>query len=269
MKDVIFGFLGTGNMGGALASAVSKKTSPAAVVLSNRTRAKAEVLADKLGCAVAENAETAESAKFLFLGVKPQGMRELLASLSDVLGARKDRFVLVTMAAGLTVKTIREMAGGDYPVARIMPNTPAAVGEGVILYAADGLTDEEDATLRDALSGAGQVIVLPEEKIDAGSALSGCGPAFVCMMIEALADGAVACGLPRALALSAAAQTLKGTASLMLETGKHPGALKDEVCSPGGSTIEGVRTLEEGALRASCIDAVIAAYEKTKELGKQ
>ena len=269
MNNVIYGFLGTGNMGGALASAVAKKTSPASVLLANRTRAKAEALAVKLGCAVAENAEAAERANFLFLGVKPQGMRELLTSLSDVLGARNDRFVLVTMAAGLTVKTIREMAGGDYPVARIMPNTPAAVGEGVILYAADGLTGEEDETLRDALSGAGQVIVLPEEKIDAGSALSGCGPAFVCMMIEALADGAVACGLPRALALSAAAQTLKGTASLMLETGKHPGTLKDEVCSPGGSTIEGVRTLEEGALRASCMDAVIAAYEKTKELGKQ
>ena len=269
MENKIFGFIGTGNMGGALAAAVAKRTAPASVLLANRTRAKAEALAKTLGCAVAENAEAAQRADYIFLGVKPQGMRELLASLSDVFRARTDRFVLVTMAAGLTVKTIREMAGGDYPVARIMPNTPAAVGEGVILYAADGLTGEEDASLRDALSGAGQVIVLPEEKIDAGSALSGCGPAFVCMMIEALADGAVACGLPRALALSAAAQTMKGTASLMLETGKHPGALKDEVCSPGGSTIEGVRTLEEGALRASCIDAVIAAYEKTKALGKQ
>ncbi len=269
MKDVTIGFIGTGNMGGALARAAAAKAGGERLLLANRTAAKAEALAAELGAKAADNRTAAERSGFLFLGVKPQGMRELLLSLRETLAARQDRFVLVTMAAGLTVATIREMVGGDYPVARIMPNTPAAVGQGVILYTADGLTEDENGALTDLLSGAGRVISLPEEKIDAGSALSGCGPAFVCLVMEALADGAVACGLPRNLALSAAAETLRGTASLMLETGKHPGALKDDVCSPGGSTIAGVRALEDGAVRAAFMNAVIAAYEKTAELGKQ
>ena len=115
---------------------------------------------------------------------------------------------------------------------------------------------------------AGRFDRIPEALIDAGSAVSGCGPAFVCQFMEALADGGVTCGLPRDKALLYAAQMLAGTAELMLQTGQHPGVLKDAVCSPGGSTIQGVRRLEQGSFRADIIDAVVAAYERTKELGK-
>ena len=173
------------------------------------------------------------------------------------------------MAAGLTIESIRQMAGGDYPVIRIMPNTPASIGEGMILYAVgSGVPEDAVEIFLADMSGAGKFSLLPEHLIDAGSAVSGCGPAFVDLFIEALADGGVACGLPRAKALEFAAQMVLGSAKLVLETGKHPGELKDAVCSPGGTTIQGVRVLEEQGFRAAAMDAVIAAYEKTVAMKK-
>ena len=161
-----------------------------------------------------------------------------------------------------------ELAGRPYPVIRIMPNTPCAVGSGVILYDAnEQVTPEELEKFATAMSGAGLLDRLEERLIDAGSAVAGCGPAFACLFLEALADGGVACGLPRQKAVVYAAQMLKGTASLLLETGQHPGAMKDAVCSPGGSTIAGVRKLEENGFRGAAMDAVIAALERTAELG--
>lgn len=263
------GFIGTGNMGGALARAAVKTVDPAAVWLSNRTAAKAEALARELGCAAASNQEIAGTCGYIFLGVKPQMMAGLLRDLAPLLAARQDFFVLVTMAAGLTMADIRSMAGGTYPVIRIMPNTPVAVGSGVILYDA---TENVPQTVLDRfcrnLSAAGMLDPLPEALIDAGSAVSGCGPAFACLFLEALADGGVACGLPRAKALAYAAQMLLGTARLALETGQHPGQLKDAVCSPGGTTIAGVRALEQQGFRAAAMEAVEAAYARTKELAK-
>ena len=148
-----------------------------------------------------------------------------------------------------------------------MPNTPAAIGEGMILYACgEGVAKTEEKVFLDAMAGAGRFSPLPEKLIDAGSAVSGCGPAFVDLFIEALADGGVACGLPRAAAQEYAAQMVLGSARLLLESGKHPGALKDAVCSPGGTTIQGVRTLEEAGFRGAVMDAVIAAYEKNFDL---
>ena len=270
MAKYQFGFIGTGNMGGALAAAVCRRTAPEGVVLTNRTPGKAEALADKLGCAFsADNAAVARESRFLFLGVKPQMMAGMLAGIAPVLRERTDRFVLVTMAAGLTCGQIRAMAGGDWPVVRIMPNTPAAVGQGLILFSpAPDVTPEEAGELAAALSGGGLVEPLDEGLMDAGCSVSGCGPAFVCQFIEALADGGVACGVPRDKALRFAAQTLMGTAALMLSTGQHPGQLKDAVCSPGGSTIVGVLAAEEAGLRAAVSGAVLAAYDRTVELGK-
>ena len=233
------------------------------------TAEKAVRLAAELGCRAADSRAAAAEADFLFLGVKPQMMGALLAELAPVLSARQDRFVLVSMAAGLTIGTIRAMAGGDYPVIRIMPNTPAAIGEGMILYCAEGVEPEEKTAFVDVMQAAGSFDELSESLIDAGSAVSGCGPAFVYPFIEAMADGAVACGLPRAKAQLYAAQTLVGAARLVLESGDHPGALKDAVCSPGGSTIQGVRALEQNGFRSAVMEAVIAAYEKTVALGKQ
>lgn len=263
-----FGFIGTGNMGGALAAAAAKKLEPNTIFLANHTPEKAATLARELGCQAVDNL-TAATCGFVFLGVKPQVMAGLLNSLRPVLASRTDEFVLVSMAAGLSIADIRAMAGDDYPVIRIMPNTPVSVGAGVLLYdAADNVSQEALAYFVEAMSGAGLVDRLPERLIDAGSAVSGCGPAFADLFLEALADGGVACGLPRNKAYLYAAQMLIGSAKLALETGKHPGELKDAVCSPGGSTIAGVRALEQGAFRAAVMEAVESAYRRTKGLGK-
>lgn len=269
MSD-IWGFIGTGNMGGALVRAAAKTLDPHQLRLADKDTAKAQALADEIGAIVADNRIVAQTAQFLFLGVKPQMMADTLADILPELAARQDSFTLVTMAAGLTIADIRRMAGGDYPVIRIMPNIPVQAGEGMILYTrSENVSAACVEQLREGLSAAGCFDELPEKLIDAGSAVSGCGPAFVCLMLEALADGGVACGLPRDKALLYAAQTLKGTATLVMESGMHPGALKDAVCSPAGSTIAGVRALEENGLRGAAMAAVDAAYRRTVELGKQ
>ena len=269
MSTYTFGFIGTGYMGCALATAVARKENCEGILLANRTVAKAEVLAAQLGCHVGTNADVAGNCRYIFLGVKPQMMAETLAPLQEVLKNRADRFILVTMAAGLTMERIAALAGGDYPVIRIMPNTPCAIGEGMILYAAnDQVTAEELAFFTDALSGAGVLDELSEHLIDAGSAVAGCGPAYLCQIVEALADGGVTCGLPRQKALLYAAQMVKGTGALILQSGQHPAALKDAVCSPGGSTIAGVRAMESGGVRSAMMEAVIAADKRNKELGK-
>ncbi|MDO4315327.1 MAG: pyrroline-5-carboxylate reductase [Oscillospiraceae bacterium] len=262
-----FGFIGTGNMGGALARAARKRLSGDQILLSNRTAEKARLLAEELDCRAADNAAIAENADFIFLGVKPQMMPDLMLELRPILAGRRSPFILVTMAAGLTIRRIQDMAGGSFPVIRIMPNTPASIGEGMILYACgEGVAKDEESAFLDAMAGAGRFSPLPEKLIDAGSAVSGCGPAFVDLFLEALADGGVACGLPRAAALEYAAQMVAGSARLALESGKHPGALKDAVCSPGGTTIQGVRKLEEAGFRGAVMNAVIAAYEKNADL---
>ncbi len=258
-----FGFIGTGNMGGALAKGVVKAVGPEKVFLSNRSMDKAQALAKALGCQAVSGAEAARC-DFLFLGVKPHQIVELLKNLAPI----PENTVLVSMAAGVKMAEIQAAAGGN-PVIRIMPNTPVAVGEGVVLYdATDDAAPQALEQFQTAMAQCGLLDRLPEGLIDAGSALSGCGPAFACLFLEALADGGVACGLPRQKALLYAAQTVRGTARLLLETGEHPGKLKDQVCSPGGSTVQGVRALEQGGLRSAAIEAVIAAFEKTKELGK-
>ena len=266
------GFIGTGNMGSALASAVAKSgiASADALLLSNRTPAKAQAVATALGLAdtaVVDNTTIAADCDLIFLGVKPQMMADMLETLHDPLFARAtagDPFVLCTMAAGLSCERIRAMAGlPSAPVIRIMPNTPAAIGKGVIQVCSLGVTEQQLSDFELLLAPAGLVDRIDEHLIDAASAVSGCGPAFAYLFAEALADGAVACGLPRSKAITYAAAMLEGSAALVLESGKHPGVLKDAVCSPGGTTIQGVRVLEENGFRGAVMDAVIAAYEKT------
>ena len=267
--NTTFSFIGTGNMGGALARAAAKAMAPGDIYLSNKTAAKAEALAAELGCKAVDVQTAAATGGFVFLGVKPQMMADLLENIRPILAQREEPFVLVSMAAGLTIADIRRMAGGDYPVIRIMPNTPVAVGKGVILYdVSENVTQEAVETFCRQMRFSGLLDRLPEKLIDAGSAVAGCGPAFASLFIEALADGGVAAGLPRAKALEYAVQMLLGTAALALETGQHPAQMKDAVCSPGGSTIAGVRALEQGGFRAAVINAVDAAYLRTKQLGK-
>lgn len=265
-----FGFIGCGNMGGALARAVAKRIDGEHLLFCDADLAKAQGLAAEFGAAATSDARViAEQCDYIFLGVKPQGFDALFVSISEVLVARKTPFVLISMAAGVPIARVQSLAGVTCPIIRIMPNTPAAVGEGMILYATNSeVTSDVVKTFCEALSEAGVLDAIAEEKIDAASALSGCGPAFVYLFAEALADGAVECGLPRDKALLYAAQTLKGAAELMLCTGQHPGQLKDAVCSPGGTTIAGVHALEDCGLRAAAMNAVVAAYERTLELKK-
>lgn len=255
-------------MGGALASAAAK-SGEVQILLSNRTSAKAIALAERIDAAASSNGSIAKEADHIFLGVKPQMMADMLEDIAPSLKARESAPLLVSMAAGLTIARIRELAGGNYPVIRIMPNIPAAVGEGVIFYARSENCPQKslDAFLS-YMKPAGKLFPLEEKLQDAGSAVAGCGPAFAALFLEAMADGGVACGLPRVAAMQYAAQMMLGTAKMLLETGEHPGSLKDRVCSPGGSTIQGVRTLEENGMRAAVFNAVIAAYEKNLELKK-
>lgn len=263
---MITGFIGTGNMGGALAIAASRNPENT-LLLANRHSEKAEALCASIGGTVTDNGNIAEKADFIFLGVKPQMLEETVSGIRATLQARQTQFVIISMAAGTAIERVQELVGAKVPVIRIMPNTPVAVGEGMVLYACskEVSRDMEKAFLC-AMKNAGRFSAIEERLIDAGSAVSGCGPAFVSMFIEALADGGVACGLPRVKANEFAAQMVLGTARLMLESGTHPGAMKDAVCSPGGTTIQGVRTLEEAGFRGGVMDAVIAAYEKTLEL---
>lgn len=263
----MLGFIGTGSMGGALARAACVKTDPGRVILANRTPARAQALASELGCA-AGTAEEAAGAKYIFLGVKPKDMGGCLASIAPVLRARTDRFVLVSMAAGLDTAAIQDLAGHPWPVIRLCPNTPAALGRGLTAWCARDCTEEETAELADLMAGAGLWDQCPESLMDVASVLGGCTPAFVYMFIEAQSDGAVRCGMSRAQALRYAAAAVEGAAALCGQSGAHPGALKDAVCSPGGSTIEGVLALEESGFRSAASQAIIAAWEKTKRMGK-
>ena len=255
-----YGFIGCGNMGGAIAKAMANVCADLAVT-DRSGKAKA------LGLPYVSLEEIARQADRIFLAVKPQMMAGVLEPLQPILQERKP--LLITMAAGLTMEKIETMAGGNLPVIRIMPNTPTAIGMGVIQYCANERVTQE--VLSDVLSDmkpCGLLDALDEKLIDAASALSGSGPAYAYVFLEALADGAVACGIPRAKAYEYAAMTLAGSAQMYLHTGQHPGVLKDAVCSPGGSTIAGIKALEEGGFRAAAMNCVIATCNRNKELGK-
>lgn len=262
------GLIGAGTMGSAVLQAAAKGAPGAALYCSNRTPAKAQALAQEVGGQAVDNAAVARTCSLIFLGVKPQMIAGVLADLAPVLAARNDRFVLASMAAGLDGQAIQDLAGGKYPVICLMPNTPVAVGAGVVQYYGVDTTQEELDAFQTLMAPAGLVDPIEPHLLPAASGVSGCGPAFCALFIEALADGGVACGLPRAKALAYATQMVEGTAKLMMEKGLHPGQLKDGVCSPGGTTIQGVRVLEERGFRAAAMDAVIATFEKNKELAK-
>ena len=264
-----FGFIGTGNMGGALCAAVCKAVGGENVGAADFFREKAVAFCAENACILSDNEELASKVKYLFLGVKPQMMEGMLSGIRETLAKRADRIVLVSMAAGLSIETIRAMAGGEYPVIRIMPNTSVRVGEGMIEYCSSGVVPEEIEEFVAAMAYAGRLDSIPENLIDAASAVAGCGPAFAYLFMEALADGGVECGLPRQKAQVYAAQMLLGAAKLVLESGEHTGKLKDDVCSPGGTTIAGVHALEEGAFRSNVMNAVVRAYKRTLELSNK
>ena len=254
-------FIGTGNMGGALARAAALEEDNE-LLLVNRHPEKAEKLRAEIGGAVTDHAGAVAGADLLFLGVKPVVLPTLCETLRTLLQKREGRFVVVSMVAGVPIRKLQDELGEHLPIIRIMPNTPVAVGEGMILYScSEKVREEEVQSFLRAMRYAGCFMKIEERLMEAGMAVSGCGPAYVDLFVEALADAAVACGLPRKDAIRLAAQMVLGSAKLILESGRHPGELKDAVCSPGGTTIQGVRALEARGFRSAVFEAVMAAYD--------
>lgn len=263
------GFVGTGTMGSAVARVMRRALtkSEASFIFSNRSPEKRQKLAAELEGTEGSNDDIAQHCAYIFLGVKPQMMAEVLGGMAERLKSRTDSFVLISMAAGLTVGQIQEMAGGDYPVIRMMPNTPLEVGAGVVQYCGTA-SEQQLERFGTWMSHGGVADLVAESMMDAAMAISGCGPAFCALLVEALADGGVLCGLPREKALFYAAQTLVGTGELLLQKEMHPAVLKDGVCSPAGTTIKGVAELEKNGFRSGAIQAVLAAYEGNKAFQK-
>lgn len=257
------GFIGAGNMGSAVAKAVFGCRTQEEFFVSDPDAKKAENLAERLSGNVSSNKQIAQNCDLIFFAVKPHIVPEVLSEIKGILCEREDRFVLCSMATAVTMEKLRELCGKPVPVIRIMPNTPIEIGHGVTEYDTLGVAESEIEKFKMLMAKAGVLDALDEKRMDAASTVSGCGPAFAFMFAEALADGGVACGLPRDKALLYAAGMLEGAAALLLESEKHPGAQKDAVCSPGGTTIQGVRVLEERGFRGAVMDAVITAYEKT------
>ncbi len=261
--DEGIGFVGAGNMGAALARAVRRQLPEAEIYVSNRSPEKAEKLAEELDAAHVDNQWIAQCCRMIFLGVKPDVVPAVLKEMGPDLKLRERKPLLISMAARVSLGELEELAQGC-PVIRIMPNTPVSIGQGVTLYAAgEKVPGSAKAALLEALKSSGCLVGIPESQMAAAGVVAGCGPAFVDLFIEALADGGVYCGLPRDLAVRLAAEMTAGAARLALESGRHPGALKDAVCSPGGSTIRGVRQLEAAAFRGAVIEAVIASMGKS------
>lgn len=266
------GFIGLGNMASAIIGGILKEgiAAPGDITGSAKTEKTAQEKAERFGIETyTDNREVAKQADVLVLAVKPQFFPEVIAEIRDLV--REDTLV-ISVAAGKSMEYIEEQfgalkSGKQIKLVRCMPNTPALVLEGCTGYCANEQVSKEEKDLAQQLfSSFGKAMEVPERLMDAVGSVSGSSPAFVFMFIEALADGAVAEGMPRAQALEFAAQAVYGSAKLVLESGMHPGELKDMVCSPGGTTIQGVRTLENGGMRGAVMDAVIACVEKTRRL---
>lgn len=261
------GFIGCGNMGSAMISGILKKgiVKKHEIIVSNLTEAGAKRSREKLGVETTlDNRRVAAESEILFLAVKPQFYEEVIGEIRELL---TEKHILVGIAPGKTLKWLEETCGRPVKVVRLMPNTPAQVGEGMTGGCCnERVTEEEAQKLREIAGSFGRFEFVPERLMDAVGAVSGCSPAYVFMFIEAMADAAVAQGMPRKQAYSFAAQAVLGSAKMVLETGMHPGELKDMVCSPAGTTIEGVRILEKSGMRSAVFEALTGAAEKGKRM---
>jgi pyrroline-5-carboxylate reductase len=243
----------------------ARLASPEAIVASDPIGPAREGLAAETGITVFEaNGPVVEKSDVLVLAVKPQSMPEVLSDLKPRVSAEQ---LVISIAAGVPISALVAGLGADRRIVRVMPNTPALLGVGASAFApGPGVLPDDEALVRTFLGSVGRVVQVPERLLDAVTGLSGSGPAFVYLIIEALSDGGVRMGLPRDIAMTLAAQTVLGAARMVLETGLHPGVLKDQVTSPGGTTIAGLHVLERGGVRGALIDAVVAAASRSSEL---
>ena len=263
--DMKLGFIGTGNMASAIMGGVIKNNIFLAneIIGSDLLASGREKVKEQFGINVTDsNKEVAIHAEVIILSVKPQFYADVIAEIKDIV--KKDQMI-ITIAPGKTLAWLEEQFGKPVKIVRTMPNTPAMVGAGMTAAVANPyLKEEEIAYIRTILESFGKVEFIPERLMDVVVSTSGSSPAYVYMMIEAMADAAVSGGMPRPQAYQFAAQAVLGSAKMVLETGMHPGALKDMVCSPGGTTIEAVRTLEALGFRSSIIEAMKVCEEKSK-----
>lgn len=258
--------IGTGAMGGAIMRAVCKKYDVKEICVTDKNVEMGKAFAAETGATFcASNKEVIKGAKYVFIAVKPQFLKDVFYEIKDSI---EKETVVISMAAGVKIEKLESFAPSARFI-RMMPNVCAQIGQAMTaITKSEKVTEDEFNTAKEILSSAGIVEAVPEKLMDCVTAVSGSGPAFVFMFIEALADAAVRCGMPRAQAYTYAAQTVKGSAALVLETGKHPGELKDSVTSPAGTTIEGVAALESNGMRNAVIEAVTAAFNKSVSLGK-
>lgn len=261
------GFIGSGNMAQAMISGIlqAELASPDQVIVSDAYRPCLDGAQEKYGIHITtDNKEVAGQAEVVVLAVKPQFYEAVIKEIKEVV---KQETIIVTIAPGQTLEKLESLFQKDVKIVRTMPNTPAMVGEGMTALCANGFVDDrEKAKVQELLRGFGRAVYVKEYMMDAVVAVSGSAPAYVYLFIEALADGAVLLGMSRKEAYTFAAQTVMGSAKMVLETGQHPGALKDMVCSPGGTTIEAVKTLEEEGFRSAVIKAMEACAEKSRKM---
>jgi pyrroline-5-carboxylate reductase len=269
VTDKKLGFIGAGNMGEALVKGLiaSKAAKPSQILVSARRPERVQELVRLYGVRGASNAEVARESDVLVLAVKPQILDQVLRGIAPEL--QRDRLV-ISVAAGVPIAAIERRLHPPMRIVRAMPNTPATVGAGATAIAlGEHATEADLAAAKTIFDSVGLTVVLDENQLDAVTGLSGSGPAYMFLIIEALADAGVKVGLARRSALQLAAQTVLGSAKLLIESGQHPGLLKDGVTSPGGTAIAGLHTLEAGGLRNVLMNAVEAATRRSKELGEE
>ncbi|MCK9443631.1 MAG: pyrroline-5-carboxylate reductase [Tissierellaceae bacterium] len=267
--DKVIGFIGSGNMASAIIGGLIKSNLvvPENIISSAKTKKTIEDAKKKYGIETTlDNREVAKKADYLIIAVKPHMYGEILEEIKDILN--RDTIV-IGIAAGISIKYLKQGLNNEVQVVKAMPNTPAMVGEGMTGIAFDiGISDESKEEVLDIFNSFGKTEIIDEKLMDAFTAISGSSPAYVYMMIEAMADGGVLEGIPRKQAYTMAAQAVLGAAKMVLDTGTHPGVLKDNVCSPGGTTIEAVAKLEEKGLRTAVIEAMKVCADKSKVMGK-
>lgn len=255
------GFIGMGNMGYAIAKGLKNSNSKIDIIFHSNTEEKMKRVSTELNIQVAQsNGAVLEHAKYIILAIKPQMFDKVLSEISSFVTSEH---IFISLAPGYSIGQLSDMLGTK-KIVRTMPNTPALVGEGMtgVSYLDNELTEDEKKLVNDIFSSVGKMKVVDEKYMDSVVCASGSSPAYVFMFMEALADSVVKCGLPRKEAYDFVAQTVLGAAKLMIETEKHPGELKDMVCSPGGTTIAGVEALEKNGLRKALFEATEACYKK-------